>query len=145
MSSHVNPSDEELYKILKEARTIAVVGASPNHERPSYGVMQALKHAGYKIIPVNPGHDEILGEKAYASLADIPGKVDIVDVFRRPEHTPDVAREAVKIGAKVLWLQLGIANDEAAQVAKAGGLTVVMDSCIAVVRRMLAVPVIQRN
>ena len=142
--SHANPSDDELYKILKNARTIAVVGASPNPDRPSYGVMQALKHAGYKIIPVNPGHDEIIGEKAYATLSEIPEKVDIVDVFRRPEHTPDVAREAVKIGAKILWLQLGIANDEAAQTAKDGGLTVVMDSCIAVVRRMLAVPIIQK-
>ncbi len=145
MSADVNPPDTELYKILKEARTIAIVGASPNPDRPSHGVMRALQHAGYRVIPVNPGQDEILGEKAYATLSDIPEKVDIVDVFRRPEHTPEIAAEAVKIGAKVLWLQLGVINEDAAAKAKAGGLTVVMDLCTAVVRRTLAVPIIQKN
>ncbi len=145
MSAHVNPSDAELYKILKEARVIAIVGASSNPERPSHGVMRALQSAGYKVIPFNPGQDEILGEKAYASLSDVPEKIDIVDVFRRPEHTPPIAQEAVKIGAKVLWLQLDIINDEAAAIARAGGLTVVMDLCNAVVRRTLAVPIIQKS
>jgi uncharacterized protein len=137
-----NPSDEDLYKILKEARVIAMVGASSNPSRPSYDVMKALQEAGYKVIPVNPNEEVILGEKAYASLSDIPEKIDIVDVFRRPEHTPQIAQDAVKIGARVLWLQLGISNQEAAQIARAGNLTVVMDLCIAVVRRLLKVPAI---
>ncbi len=145
MSAHVNPSDEELYKILKEARVIAMVGASSNPERPSHGVMHALQQAGYKVIPVNPNEKEILGEKVYASLSDILQKIDIVDVFRRPEHTPEIAAEAIKIGAKVLWLQLGVINEDAASKAKAGGVVVVMDLCIAVTRRLLRVPVIQKN
>ncbi len=142
MAEHQNPLPEEIYKILKEARTIAIVGASGKEGRPSYGVMQALQHAGYKVIPVNPNEETILGEKAYASLSDIPHKVDIVDVFRRPEHTPQVAEEAVKIGAKTLWLQLDVINDEAGQIAKNGGLNVIMDKCTAVERRLLKVPVV---
>jgi predicted CoA-binding protein len=132
-----NPSNEELSAILRQARTIAMVGASSNPDRPSHGVMKMLQGAGYRVIPVNPNESSILGEKAYASLSDIPEKIDIVDVFRRAESTPPVADEAVKIGAKVLWLQLGIVNEEAAAKARAGGLAVVMDACIAVVHRQL--------
>ena len=142
MADHQNPSSEEIYKILKEARTIAVVGASGKADRPSYGVMQALQQAGYKIIPVNPTEEIILGEKAYASLSDIPDKIDIVDVFRRPQHTPEIAQEAVKVGAKAIWLQLGVVNQHAARIAKDGGLNVIMDLCIAVERRLLKVPVV---
>jgi predicted CoA-binding protein len=142
MASNGNPDAKSLFNILSEARIIAVVGASSNPERSSHGVMKMLMGEGYRCIPVNPNEAEVLGEKAYASLADIPEKVDIVDVFRRPEHTPAVAAEAVKIGAKTLWLQLGIANDEAARIAREGGLNVVMDSCIAVEHRLLKVPAI---
>ena len=138
-----NPSNKELYDILDNTKTIAVVGASANSARASHGVMKILQRVGYKIIPVNPGHDEILGETSYPSLSEIPSdiKIDMVNVFRRPEYTPAVAEEAVARGADYLWLQLGIANDEAASIAKAGGLDIVMDKCIAVVHGQLDVPV----
>jgi predicted CoA-binding protein len=138
-----NPDTKSLFNILSEARTIAVVGASSNPSKSSHGVMKMLMGEGYRCIPVNPNETEVLGQKAYASLSDIPEKIDIVDVFRRPEHTPEVAQEAVKIGAKTLWLQLGIANDEAAETASKGGLNVVMDACIAVEHRLLGVPKIK--
>lgn len=126
--------DDEIRRLLESTRTIAVVGASPRPGRPSYGVMAALKQAGYRVIPVNPtaAGQTIHGETVYASLADIPVKIDMVDVFRRAEDTLPVARDAVAVGAKSLWLQLGIANDEAAAVATTGGLDVVMDRCTAV-------------
>lgn len=127
-----NPSREEIKQILLKSNTIAVVGLSDNPERDSYNIAAAMKAKGYRIIPVNPNADTILGEKAYASLRDIPEPVDIVDVFRRPEHTPYIARDAVAIGAKTLWLQLGVVNDEAAEIAKNGGLNVIMDRCIKV-------------
>jgi predicted CoA-binding protein len=136
---HTNPSDEQVKKLLTDAHTIAIVGASANPERSSYGIMQKLQHAGYRVIPVNPRETEVLGEKAYASLAEIPEPVDIVDVFRRPEDTPPIASEAVSIGAKVLWLQSGIANEEAADRAIAGGLTVVMDECLGTMHSILRV------
>ncbi len=135
-----NPSPETLFDMLNDAKTIAIVGASSNPERPSHGIMMMLQGQGYRCIPVNPNETEVLGEKAYASVLDIPGPVDIVDVFRRPAQTPEVADQAVKKGAKALWLQLGIANDEAAKRARDGGLRVVQDSCIAVVIRQLRVP-----
>lgn len=122
-------------QILKESKTIAVVGLSSDPMKPSFGIAEALQSHGYKIIPVNPKEPEILGEKAYPTLKDIPVPVDIVNVFRRPEHTPEVATEAVAIGAKALWLQSGIANDEAERIATAGGLDVVMDHCIMVEHR----------
>jgi predicted CoA-binding protein len=137
---HQNPSREELYRILDEARVIAMVGASSNPGKPSHGIMRLLQSSGYRVIPVNPNEQSVLGEKAYASLSDIPEPVDIVNVFRRAEATPPIADEAVKIGAKTLWLQLGIANDDAAARARAGGLNVVMDSCIGVVLGQLQVP-----
>lgn len=128
--SHENPGPDELRTILTEAKTIAIVGASSNPDRASNGIMKRLQKVGYRVIPVNPREQEVLGEKSYASLADVPESVDIVDVFRRSEETPAIATEAVAKGAKVLWLQLDVTNDEAAEIAKAGGLKVVMDRCI---------------
>jgi uncharacterized protein len=137
---HSNPSDEALRDILLNASTIAVVGASSKPDRSSYGIMQRLKQVGYRVVPVNPYETEVLGERAYPSLKDVPIKIDIVDVFRRPEFTPAIADDAVAVGAKVLWLQSGIANEDAAARAKAGGLTVVMDACLATEHSLLRVP-----
>jgi uncharacterized protein len=136
---HTNPSDEQLKQLLTDAHTIAVVGASANPEKSSFGIMQKLQHAGYRVIPVNPRETEVLGEKAYASLSDIPEQVDIVNVFRPSEDTPPIADEAVRIGAKALWLQSGISSEEAADRATAGGLTVVMDSCLGTMHSLLRV------
>lgn len=122
-------------EILKTAKTIAVVGLSSDESKPSYGVSEYMQRRGYRIIPVNPRETEVLGEKAYARLEDIPEPVDIVNVFRRPTLTPEVAASAVAMGAKVLWLQLGIENDEAQRIAEAGGLDVVMDRCILIEHR----------
>lgn len=119
-----------LRRILAESRTIAVVGLSQNWHRPSNFAAKYLKHHGYRIIPVNPAYDEVLGEKCYASLADIPEPVDVVDCFRRSEDIPPLAEQAIAIGAKVLWMQLGVINLEAAERARAAGLDVVMDRCI---------------
>jgi len=137
---HHNPTDQELIALLTGATTIAMVGASSNPDKASYGIMQKLQKAGYRVIPVNPRETEILGERSYASLADIPERIDIVDVFRRPEDTPSIAENAVKIGAKALWLQTGISNEDAAARASAGGLTVVMDACIGATHSLLRVP-----
>lgn len=137
---HVNPSDDELRQLLTEAKTVAMVGASSNPEKSSHGIMRKLQGAGYRVIPVNPKETEVLGEKAYARLEDIPDKVDIVDVFRRAEDTPPIADSAVAIGARALWLQSGISNEETAARATAGGLIVVMDTCIGVMHSMLRVP-----
>ena len=125
-----DPTDEELRAILESARTIAIVGASARTNRPSHGIMKILLAAGYRCIPVTPREDVVLGQRAYKSLSEVPEAVDIVDVFRRAEDTPPIATEAVRIHAGVLWLQLGISNDEAAAIAEAGGLKVVMDRCI---------------
>jgi len=138
--AHQNPPDAELRRLLTDARTIAVVGASSSPDRPSHGIFGRLLAAGYRVIPVNPNESLVQGQKAYASLRDIPEPVDIVDVFRRPEHTPAIADDAVAIGAKVLWLQSGIWNDEAAVRAGAAGLVVVMDECIGVAHSRLRVP-----
>jgi predicted CoA-binding protein len=137
---HTNPSDAELKQLMANASTIAVVGASSNPEKASYGIMRKLQSVGYQVIPVNPRESEVLGERAYGSLSEIPVPVDIVDVFRRSEDTPPIADEAVKIGAKALWLQSGIENEDAAKRAKAGGLTVVMDSCLGTMHAVLRVP-----
>ncbi len=137
---HTNPTDDELKTLLTNAHTIAVVGASGNPEKASDGIMQKLQSVGYQVIPVNPRETEILGETSYASLTDIPVPVDIVDVFRRADDTPPIADEAVKIGAKALWLQSGISNEEAATRAEAGGLTVVMNACIGTLHSLLRVP-----
>lgn len=138
--SHKNSTNEELSALLNETRVIAMVGASSSTVRPSNSIMAMLQDAGYRVIPVNPRETEVHGEKAYPTLADVPVKVDIVNVFRRAEETPPIAADAVKIGARALWLQLGIANDEAAAIAQQGGLAVVMDSCIAVEHRLLRIP-----
>ncbi len=124
------PSDDELRDIYTTTKTIAVVGASDNAEKPGHNIPAYLQSQGFRIIPVNPKGGEILGEKVYPSLEDIPESVDVVDVFRPEEETPDIARSAVAIGAKVLWLQAGIYSDEAAAIARGEGLTVVMDMCM---------------
>jgi len=133
----MNPTDPELEKILSAAKTIAMVGASDNPAKPSHRVFQQLLDAGYHMIPVNPRETSVLGHKAVASLAEITEPVDIVDVFRKAEDTPPIADEAAAIGAKTLWLQLGISNDETAARAKAHGMTIVMDTCIGVAHRTL--------
>jgi len=125
-----HPDDDTLRKILDEARTIAVVGLSSREDRPSYGVGRYLKENGYRVIPVHPKEEQVLGEKAYPTLADVPEPIDLVDVFRKAEDTPEVAREAVETGAKVLWLQEDIVSDEARQIAEDGGMQVVMGICI---------------
>ena len=132
-------SDDAIRRILDGTRTIAVVGLSSKPDRPSHDVAAYLQRAGYRIVPVNPRETEVLGEPAYATLRDIPADlpIDVVDVFRRAEETPEVARDAVAIGARTLWLQLGIANDEARAIAEAGGLTVIMDRCLKVDHRRL--------
>ncbi|MCW2975821.1 MAG: CoA-binding protein [Actinomycetia bacterium] len=125
-------------EILREARTIAVVGASPDPARPSYGVIAYLLRAGYRVVPVNPlAGAEVLGLRCVASLAEIGEPVDLVDVFRRPEHCGEVAREAVAAGAGALWLQLGIVSPEARRVAGESGLDYVEDACTAIVHRRL--------
>ena len=131
-------SDEVMRKIFKESQTIAVVGASPNPARAGHDLPAYLKDHGYRIIPVNPTCDEVLGEKCYDSLEDIPEPVDCVEVFRRPEYTPDVVRQAVAIGAKSVWLQLGIINDEAKRIAEEAGLLFVQDECMGPQHRRLA-------
>src|SRR3954453_23212540 len=128
--AHANPSDQQLKQLLTDATTIAVVGASSNPDKASHGIMQKMQSAGYRVIPVNPKETEILGERSFPSLVDVPDRIDIVAVFRRAEGTPSIAGEAVTIGAKALWLQPGIVSEEAAAIAAKGGLTVVMDACI---------------
>lgn len=134
-----NPDDDTLRRILSRAKTVAVVGCSPKPERSSHQIAKFLQDAGYRIIPVHPKAEHIHGEKAYASLMEIPEDVhvDIVDVFRRPEATPQVAKEAVRIKAGALWLQQGIVNELAYKIATAAGLVCVMDQCIAVTHRLL--------
>jgi len=128
----MNPEDRELRILLGEARTIAVVGLSSKPHRPSFGVARYLQEHGYRIVPVNPNETEVLGEPAFASLLELPEDltIDVVDVFRRAEETPQVARDAVAIGAKVLWLQEGIENEDAYRIAADGGLEVIMGVCI---------------
>lgn len=127
-----NPTREQIADILRNAGNIAVVGLSEKTDRTSYMVAQAMQKRGYRIIPVNPNADEILGEKCYSSLKGIPEPVGIVNVFRRSEYCADVAREAAEIGAKVLWLQQGIISEEAASIAERHGMTAIMDRCIKV-------------
>ena len=116
--------------ILRSYRTIAVVGLSGKRFRPSYGVSEYMRSAGYRIIPVNPREREVLGEKAYASLDDVPGEVEIVNIFRRSEFVPEVVEAAIRKGARVVWMQEGVAHEAAAERARAAGLDVVMDRCI---------------
>ena len=116
--------------LLRDSKIIAVVGLSSNRRRPSYGVSEYMQSMGYRIIPVNPQETEVLGEKAYASLDDVPGPVDIVDIFRRSEFVPEIVDAAIRIGAKCVWMQEGVMHEEAAAKARAAGLEVVMNRCI---------------
>ena len=130
-------NDQMMKDILLSAKTIASVGLSSNQEKESYWIVSYLKDQGYRIIPVNPTADEILGEKAYPGLESVPEKIDVVQVFRKPEDVPPVVDSAIKVGAKVVWMQEGIAHEEAAQKARAAGLQVVMDACMRVTHRRL--------
>jgi predicted CoA-binding protein len=127
-------------EILLSTKTIASVGLSSNPEKESYGIVSYLKAQGYRIIPVNPTATEILGEKAYPDLESIPEKVDVVQVFRKPEDVPPVVESAIRIGAKVVWMQEGISHEEAAAKARAAGLQVVMDACMRATHRRLIGP-----
>jgi hypothetical protein len=117
-------------ELLKTARVIAVVGLSSRKHRPSFGVSEYMQRAGYRIIPINPNESSVLGEKAYASLDDVPEKIDIVDIFRRSEFVPEIVEQAIRAGAGAVWMQEGVIHEEAAARARAAGLTVVMDRCI---------------
>ncbi|HYL63092.1 MAG TPA: CoA-binding protein [Candidatus Methylomirabilis sp.] len=130
LPENANAGDDPILEILRSYRTIAVVGLSSNAERPSYGVAEYLKSAGYRIIPVNPNEKEVLGQKSYARLEDVPAKIEIVDIFRRPEEVAAAVEGAIRVGAKVVWMQLGIENAGAAEKARAAGLIVVEDACM---------------
>jgi uncharacterized protein len=130
-------NDADMIQMLRHAKTIAVVGLSSKRLRPSNGVAAYLQQQGYRIIPVNPMESEVLGEKAYPSLAAIPEKIDLVDVFRRPDGVPEVVDEAVALGIPYLWLQEDVIHEEAAARARAAGIKVVMDRCILVEHRRL--------
>ncbi len=121
---------EQIAELLKNAKTIAVVGLSDNPMRTSYGVSEYMQSQGYRIVPVNPLIRESLGEKAYASLSDVSEKIDIVNVFRRPEFVPEVVEEAIRVGVPAIWMQEGVVHEEAAARARAAGMFVVMDRCI---------------
>lgn len=139
MDAELIARQNELRSLLGEARVIAVVGISSKAWRPSHDVASYLQEHGYRIVPVNPHETEVLGERVYPTLLDIPDdvRVDVVDVFRRAEHTPEVARDAVAIGARLLWLQEDIVSEEAARIASEGGLDVIMGLCIKKVHRRL--------
>ena len=127
-----NPAENEIRHILEDYKTIAIVGLSDKPERDSYEVAEYLKEHGYTVIPVNPAKSEILGEKSYPDLSSIPRPVEIVDIFRKVEAIPGIVDEAIKIKAKVVWMQLGLAHNESAQNARAAGLSVVQSKCIKV-------------
>ena len=133
-------NDQTMKEILLSTKTIASVGLSSNPQKESYGIVSYLKAQGYRIIPVNPTATEILGEKAYPDLESIPEKVDVVQVFRKPEDVPPVVESAIRIGAKVVWMQEGISHEEAAAKARAAGLQVVMDACMRATHRRLIGP-----
>ena len=126
---------DPILEILKKYKSIAVVGLSSNPVRSSYGVTEYMQSAGYRIIPVNPNETKVLGEKSYARLEDVPEKIEIVNVFRRPEEVAAVVESAIRMGAKVVWMQLGVENEGAAERARAAGLAVVEDSCILIEHR----------
>lgn len=130
MMAFQNPGDEELRRMLTAIRTIAVVGLSPKAGRPSFQVAQHMQRFGYHIIPVRPGVESVLGEKAYARLADIPQPPDLVDVFRAPEHVGEIVDACIRLGLPRLWLQEGVVNEAAATRAREAGMQVVMDRCV---------------
>jgi hypothetical protein len=125
-----NPPDEEIRELLRRVRTIAVVGLSPRTNRPSHGVAAQMQRFGYRIIPVRPAVDTVLGEKAYASLREVPDPFDLVDVFRAPEYLDQIVEECIALGAPAIWLQEGVVNIPAAERARQAGLIVVMDRCV---------------
>jgi predicted CoA-binding protein len=137
MSAFKNPPDTTIREILATPRTIAVVGCSPDPDRDSHRIAALLKAKGHRVIPVNPGCQEILGGRCFASVRDIPEPVEMVDVFRRPEFVDQIADDAIAVGAKILWLQLDVINEPAARKAQDAGLTVVMDRCPAIEYRRL--------
>lgn len=122
--------DPEITELLRSAKTIAVVGLSSNPTRASFGVSRFLQRQGFRIIPVNPNESEVLGERAYPSLRDVPGEIDIVNIFRRPENVPEAVDDALRKGTRFIWMQEGVINYAAAQKAEAAGIPVVMDRCI---------------
>jgi uncharacterized protein len=132
-------SDKEMKDILLSAKTIASVGLSSNQQKESYWIVSYLKEQGYRIIPVNPTVTAVLGEKAYPDLSSVPDQVDVVQVFRKPEDVPPVVDEAIKIGAKVVWMQEGISHEESAKKARAAGLQVIMDACMRATHRRLMI------
>ncbi|MDH7486474.1 MAG: CoA-binding protein [Anaerolineae bacterium] len=132
-------TDAEMKRLLEDTRTIAVVGLSDKPERPSYGVARYLIAQGYRVIPVNPAVDEVLGLKSYPDLRSIPEPVDVVDIFRRSEHVPPLVAQAIEIGAKAVWMQLGVMHAEAAAQAEAAGLAVVMNRCMAIEHQRLGI------
>jgi predicted CoA-binding protein len=124
------PSADPIFDILTKYKRIAVVGLSSNPARPSYNVTEYMQSVGYQIVPVNPNETDVLGEPSYASLEEVPQKIEIVNIFRRAEEVPPVVDAAIQVGAKVVWMQLGIANQAAAEKARAAGITVIMDACL---------------
>ena len=128
---------DDVQRILKQTKTIAVVGLSDKPDRDSYQIASYLQQHGYRIIPVNPRVNEVLGEKAYPSLRDVPDPVDVVDIFRRSEDVPPIVEDAIAIGAKVVWMQAGIVNEEAAARAETAGLAVIMNACMRSAHRAL--------
>jgi predicted CoA-binding protein len=134
----VKAGADAILELLKNYKTIAVVGLSSNPMRPSYDVTEYMQAAGYRIIPVNPNERKVLGEKSYARLEEVPEKIEIVNVFRRAEEVPAVVESAIRVGAKVVWMQQGVENEEAAEKARAAGLMVIEDACILVEHRRRA-------
>lgn len=130
MDSSPNPSDEEIRQLLLRVRAIAVVGLSPRMSRPSHGVAAQMQRFNYRIIPVRPAVESVLGEKAYASLREVPDKFDLVNVFRAPEYVNKIVEECIALGVPAIWLQDGVVNVPAAERARQAGLTVVMDRCV---------------
>lgn len=132
-----NPPDAVIKAVLSTPQTVAVVGCSPNPDRDSHRIAKLLQDRGHRVIPVNPGQREILGEPCYAGLRDIPSSVDMVDIFRRSEHVAPIVDEAIDTGAKIVWMQLGVIDEQAAMKAQDAGLIVVMDRCPAIEYRRL--------
>jgi predicted CoA-binding protein len=135
-----NPDNEEIRELLARTRTIAVVGLSPRPERPSHRIARRLQSWGYRVVPVRPAVSEVLGEKAYPRLADVPGGIDLVDVFRAAEQVGPIVDACIALGLRAIWIQEGIVNEPAAERAREAGMVVVMDRCISVEYRRLMVP-----
>jgi predicted CoA-binding protein len=132
-----NPPDETIKRVLATPRTVAVIGCSPDPERDSHRIARLLQTRGHRVIPVNPGHQTILGEPCYGNLRDIPEPVDMVDIFRRSEHVAPIVDEAIEVAVKIIWMQLGVIDEQAAAKAQQAGLMVVMDRCPAIEYRRL--------